>query len=253
MLQDGDGDVSRRRWPGGRRTSRSWGTRRGAAWPAGTAGRCCGRARTAPVAGPAAAALGLGGLLLGDGHRGGSRSGLQDGGRTGWVGIAAGLGPTPRRAATARAGPVYAPPGAVRPFGPRSASRAAHAREPRRERSRTGPLRSAPHSGTDRRSPAGTAGPAGGPAGRRPGPAASGRVVAVERVGLLALRPSGCSARRSYSSRTSTTSSPVDRLRHRRHSPTQGPVTVPVTTMPPPTISSGVDLTSASARHRAAG
>ena len=35
---------SRPRWPGGRRTSRSWGTPRGAAWPGGTGGRCSGRA-----------------------------------------------------------------------------------------------------------------------------------------------------------------------------------------------------------------
>ena len=45
-LTQGDGS-SRPRWPGGRRTSRSWGTRRGAAWPGGTAGRRCAAAPTA--------------------------------------------------------------------------------------------------------------------------------------------------------------------------------------------------------------
>ena len=62
--------VSRRRWPGGRGTSRSCRTRRGAAWRRRSGGRRCAPARSRrPGRGPAAAALGLGGLLLGDGHR----------------------------------------------------------------------------------------------------------------------------------------------------------------------------------------
>ena len=66
-----DQPATRRRWPGGRGTSRSCRTRRGAAWRRCTAGTMLrGGAVERPGRGPAAAALRLRGLLLGDGHGG---------------------------------------------------------------------------------------------------------------------------------------------------------------------------------------
>ena len=61
--------VSRPRPLGAPCTSHSWGRRRAASWTPGSAGTRCGRAAQTPGPGLVTAALGLGLLLLGDGHR----------------------------------------------------------------------------------------------------------------------------------------------------------------------------------------